>query len=60
MVISMNYKLEEVTYNGGADARIPDDRAEWCAEDGRAAGSPELDDQYDVADDGKPVDAGPP
>ena len=56
----MNYKPEEVTYNGGADSPIPDDRAECSAEDGRAAGSPELDNQDDGADDGKPVDAGPP
>ena len=58
--MSMNYKPEGVTYNGGADAPTPDDRAEYCAEDGQAAGSPELDDQDDGADDGRPADAGPP
>ena len=31
----MNYK-HEVTHNGGADSPTPDDRAECCAEDGRA------------------------
>ena len=56
----MNYESEEITYNGGGDAPTPDERAECCAEDGRAAGSPELDDQNDGADDGRSADAGPP